>query len=114
MKEFRLGKGYTAHYSSFEEVAQAFGCKPVTKRTKDTDKLAKQQEAFLSKHKCKGCGQPMTFINETNVLTCCNPNCRGIKVKRNDSEGNTIISYVTPYHTLDDNGAEIANNIFSD
>lgn len=111
MKELRLGKGYTAQYSSFEELAKAYGCKPVTKRTKDLNKLNKQREAFLSKHKCRGCGEFMTYFPDSNVMTCTNEKCKGIKIKKVDSEGNTTVSYIPSYHLLDDVGEEVAKNI---
>ena len=111
MKELRLGKGYTAQYSSFEELAKAYGCKPITKRTKDEKKLNKQREVFLSKHKCRACGEYMTYIPSSNVMTCTNEKCKGIKIKKSDSEGNTSVSYVIPFHLLDETGEEVATNI---
>lgn len=112
MKAYRMGRNYTEQYSSFEEVAKAWGCKPVTKKTKDEEKLKKQQEVFCSKHKCKSCGEPMTWIGGS-VMACTNEKCKGIKVEREDFDGNKIVNYVTSYDLLDDTGAEIADVIFS-
>ena len=112
MREFRMGCGTREHYTSFEECAKAWGCKPVIKKTKDANKLASQQEKFCARHKCKACGQPMTYVGG-NQMTCTNEKCKGIKVEREDKEGNKIVSYVVSYELLDELGAEIANNIFS-
>ena len=46
MKEFRTGSGTKEHYSSFEECAKAWGCRPLKKKTDDKKKLAKQKEDF--------------------------------------------------------------------
>lgn len=100
-----------ACYSSFEELAASMNIKPVTKVTKDKEKLKSQQDSFLKRHKCRACGQPMSFIGG-NILACRNPECRGIKITREDEEGNKKVSYLTSYSLLDDVGAEIANNIF--
>ena len=112
MKDFRMGRNTTEHYSSFEEVAKAWGCKPVVKKTKDENKLKSQQEKFCAKHRCKACGEPMTWI-DGSVMTCTNEKCKGIKVEREGADGNKIISYVVSYDLLDDLGTEIACNIFS-
>ena len=107
-----MGLNTTEHYSSFEEAAKAWGCRPVIRKNKSDDKLKEQQEKFCGKHKCKGCGQPMTWVGG-NLMTCTNEKCKGIKVEKLDKEGNTIISYITSYDLLDDTGAKIAQNIFS-
>ena len=70
-------------------------------------------ERFLSKHKCKACGAPMTYIHG-NVMACKNPECKGIEIKREDKDGNEMVSYINSFCTLDDLGAEIASNIFSE
>lgn len=112
MKSFRMDHNTTEHYTSFEEAAKAWGCRPVNKKTKDMKKLTEQQEKFCGKHKCKACGRPMTWVGG-NQMTCTNDKCKGIKVEREDKEGNKIVSYIVSYELLDDLGAEIANNIFS-
>lgn len=112
MKNYRMSKGTTEHYTSLEDLRISFGLKPVTKKTRDDEKLKKQQESFVKKHRCKACGMPMTYMNG-NVMTCQNPKCKGIEIKRLDKEGNEVTSYITSYDILDDKGAEIANNIFN-
>ena len=42
MKAYRLSKGVTEHYTSFEELRAAFGLAPVTKQTKNKNKLQEQ------------------------------------------------------------------------
>jgi hypothetical protein len=81
-------------------------------KTDDEKKLAEQKERFCLKHKCKACGQPMSYIGG-NQMTCTNDKCKGIKVEREDKEGNKIVSYVVSYELLDNKGAEIGNIIFS-
>lgn len=63
MSNYRMSKGTTEHFTSLEEMRTAWGMKPVTKKTSDRKKLKEQQERFLSKHKCKACGTPMTYIH---------------------------------------------------
>ena len=113
MSNYRMSKGTTEHFTSLEEMRTAWGMKPVTKKTSDKKKLKEQQERFLSKHKCKACGAPMTYIH-SNVMACKNPECKGIEIKREDKDGNEMVSYINSFCTLDDLGAEIASNIFSE
>lgn len=112
MKAFRLPKGTTARYTSFEELAKAFGRKPIKKQTSDKEKLAKQREDFCNKHVCEACKSPMTYIGG-NQMVCANEKCKGIKHERQNELGETIVWYTTSYDLLDRKGAEIANNIFS-
>ena len=51
MSKFRMDRNTTEHYTSFEDLAKAYGCKPVTKQTSDKNKLKKQQENFCDKNK---------------------------------------------------------------
>ena len=111
MKEFRKAKGVTERYTSLEEMGKAWGCKPVIKQTKDKEKLQKQREKFCGYHKCKACGEPMTYIGGS-IMTCTNEKCKGIKLERKDADGNVIVTYLTSYELLDDHFAEIAENIF--
>ena len=113
MKEFRLGNNTTDHYSSFEELAAAFGLKPVSKVTKDMKKLQEQQTKFRERHRCKACSEPMEFIQGTSAMACKNPKCKGLKQVRTDKEGNEIVTYLPSYDLLDSLGSEIGNNIFS-
>lgn len=113
MRDFRLGSGYTAHYSSIEELANAYKLKPISKQTKDKEKLNAQRDKFKSRHRCKGCGEPMEWIGD-NVMVCKNPKCKGIKHEYMNEDGNKNIAYSTSYDLLDELGSEIAKNIFSE
>lgn len=120
MKEVKNTKGVFVNnnqnkieeYNSLEELRTAWNLKPVTRKTKNAVKLSEQQERFCSKHKCKACGKPMTYIGG-NQMVCTNENCKGIKIEHTDNDGNILVSYETSYDLLDDLGAEIANNIFN-
>lgn len=111
MKEYRKAKGVKEQYNSLEELRTAWGCKTIVKRTSDTNKLQAQREAFCGKHKCKACGQPMSYVGG-NQMACQNPNCKGIKVERTLKDGTVITSYEVSYDLLDELGTEIAGNIF--
>lgn len=114
MREFRMGRNTTEHYSSFEEAAKSWGCKSINKRTKDEKKLNEQRERFYKSNTCKTCGHPMTFITETNIMCCTNEACKGIKHQIvNEETGETKIWYTPSYKVLDDKGAIIASNILS-
>lgn len=108
----RINNRGEAWFNSFEELAKSMNIKPVTKVTKDKKKLSEQQEVFVSRHKCKACGEPMTYIGG-NMMTCKNPDCKGIKITRDNEDGTKSISYITSYDLLDEKGGEIAGNIFS-
>lgn len=113
MKNYRLSKGVTERYTSFEELAKAYGCKPVIKQTKDKNKLEKQRVDFGNKHLCPNCKQPMSYIDGTNILACRNEKCKGVKFEMISDE-ETKVSYSPAYHLLDEHGAEIAANIFAE
>ena len=53
MKSMRLGNNTTGHYSSFEELATSWGLPPVSKVTKNMQKLKEQQERFYKSNTCK-------------------------------------------------------------
>ncbi len=112
MGNYRMSKDTTERYTSFEDLRNAWDMTPVIKKTKDLTKLEKQKEAFVNKHKCKACGQPMTYIHG-NIMACTNSDCKGIEIKRKDKEDNILVSYINSFDLLEDKGAEIANNIFS-
>lgn len=99
-------------YSSFEELASAYKLKPVSKVTKDKEKLKGQQEKFKNRHLCKACNMPMTYIG-ANIMTCTNDNCKGIKITRENEDGTKSFSYITSYNLLDEKSELIAENIFS-
>ena len=111
MRELRLSKNTTAQYNSFEEVAKAWGCKPVKKKTDNVEKLQKQQERFVGK--CKVCGENLTYIYGTNVLACTNDKCQGVKMTAKNEDGTERIWYIPVTRMVDDIGMEIAMNLFS-
>lgn len=115
MREFRMGRNTTEYYTSFEECAKGWNCRPVKKQTKDKVKLEKQREAFGNKHLCPACKKPMNFLDGTNILTCMNESCKGIKHEITNEENNdTKVWYTTAFDLLDERGSEIANNIFAE
>ena len=114
MKSYRLSRGETAHYSSFEELRAAYGFDPFVKQTKDKDKLTKQRERFNKRHLCSVCKQPLTHIGG-NLLVCQNTECKGEKhEKKNDETGEIRIWYTPVYELLDEVGADIATNLFAE
>ncbi|MDO5764971.1 MAG: hypothetical protein Q4P84_04650 [Elusimicrobiales bacterium] len=113
MKNYRLGSNTMEHYTSLEELGAAYNCKPFKRKTSDPKKLQDQQERFCSKHICKACGKPMTWISGS-IMTCTNSECKGIKIEKTDKDGNIVsTNYITSYNLLDEKGAEIAKNIFT-
>ena len=113
MKNFRMGSNTTAHYSSFEEVAKAFGCKPIVKQTKDKEKLEIQRNKFVNRHLCSACEKPMVYTGG-NLMVCKNENCLGIKHEtKNDETGEVRVWYTPSFDLLDSKGAVIAENIFA-
>lgn len=114
MKQFRMGRNTTEHYSSFEEMGKAWGCKQVANKPKTEERAKKLQEQFYSnpKHKCKACGEQMTWIGG-NQLVCTNDKCKGIKVERENPDGTKTTTYVTSYYLLEDDKASFAKYIFS-
>ena len=91
-----------------EFAKEYYGLEPVSFRTKDQNKLQKQREKFG--RICPMCKQPMTYISGTNVLVCKNEKCRGRErtVKTDEGEKKT---YSPIFHTLDENGFRIAQNL---
>ena len=111
MKEFRLAKGVTEHYTSLEALREGFGLAPVVRRTKDENKLKSQKEKFLGT--CKVCKQPLVKISDANVLCCQNPECKGIKMtSKNEEDGSEKVWYIPVTRVLDDKGSHIAHNLF--
>lgn len=114
MREHRASKGEREYYTSFEDLAKAFGCKPVRKQTTDKQKLNSQREKFMGKHLCKNCKQPMTYIGG-NQIVCTNEKCPGIKHEViNEETKEKRIWYTPSFDLLDNRGAEIAENIFAE
>ena len=55
------------------------------------EKKAKERERFAGT--CKICGEPLTFIPDTNILVCSNPECKGKAVKQKGETTNRIPTY---------------------
>lgn len=113
MKPKRLSKGVTEEYTSFEEMAKAWGCKPRRKQTSDKEKLEQQRQTFCSRHKCPVCKRPMVYIGG-NQMVCKNPECKGFKHEQVMDTGENRLWYSPAFDLLDDKSAEIARNIFAD
>ena len=99
-------------YSSFQELAAAYKIKPISKTTKNKEKLKSQQEKFLKHYVCRSCHRPMTYIGD-NIMTCTNPECRGIKIEHKNDDGTKSISYLTSFNLLDEKSELVAESIFS-
>lgn len=97
-------------YSSFTELAEAWNIKP---RKLDEDKVRSQKEKFLSHHKCKACGEPLTYMGG-NLMSCTNEKCKGIKITKEDAEGNKVVRYEPSFDLLEDKYAAIAARILED
>lgn len=106
----KIENGQTV-YSSFKEYAECNGIKSDTKKKNKKNTVA-SQEKFASHHKCRACGQPMSFVSGTNIMVCRNVDCKGIKQTRLDSEGNQIVSYRPSYDVLKEKYADIAKNLY--
>ena len=109
MKEFRMDRNTKEHYYSFQEAAHAWGCKT---KTKDENKIKEMQDKFCAKYRCSVCGEPMGYIGGT-IMTCVNDKCKGVKVEREDKEGNKTVSYEVSYKFIKDYDISYANYIFS-
>lgn len=97
-------------YKSFKELAEAMNVKPVHK---DNDKIRAQKEKFLSHHKCKACGEPLTYMGG-NLMSCTNEKCKGIKHTKDDAEGKKIFWYEPSFDLLEEKYADIAARLFED
>lgn len=99
-----------ACYKSFQELANSMNIKS---RKKDDNKLHSSREKFLSHHKCKACGEPLTYMGG-NLMSCTNEKCKGIKFTKEDSEGKKIVWYEPSFDLLEEKYAEIAARLFED
>lgn len=112
MKEFRMSKGVTEHYTSLEELRTNYGLKPIKKKTNDEEKLKAQQNKFVGK--CRVCGQNLSWIEGTNTLACQNPACKGVRMSsKNEEDGTEKVWYIPVTRILNDQGMEIAMNLFN-
>ena len=72
-----------------------------------------QLKKFTTRHTCQSCKQPLTWIEGTNVCSCTNPKCQGLKrIKKNVTEGEDPNYYVLSYHTLASSEEKIAESLF--
>lgn len=110
---YRLSKDTIARFTSMDELREAWQLKPLSsKKPNNAKRLKKVQDDFKSHHKCKACGKPMEWLGG-NMMTCTNPNCRGIKIEKIDQEGNKYIEYITSYNLLNTHYSEIAETLFT-
>lgn len=112
MKEFRKSKGVTERYTSLEELREAFGLKPVKRKTNDEEKLKAQQDKLVGK--CRVCKQPLVWIKGTNICSCQNPECKGVKMTGTNDDGTEKVWFVPVTRVLEGKGMEIAENLFAE
>lgn len=106
MKEFRKAKGVTEHYSSLEELGQAWGCKPkFKKQPKDQKALQEAREKFLGT--CPVCKSPMKYVC-SDYSVCSNEKCKGKNISKKGEEPR----YVLVMNEFRGKAKEIAKNLF--
>lgn len=111
MRDFRNPKGFTERFTSLEELREAFDLSKIRKKTKDEDKLKAQKEKLVGT--CKVCKQLLTWIDGTNVCTCKNPDCKGVKMTSINEDGSEKVWYVPVIRMLNEKGMNIAEILFS-
>ena len=111
MKKYRKSKGVTEYYTSLEELRVSFGLKPIKKKTNDKEKLKAQQEKLVGI--CKACKKQLTWIEGTNICVCQNPDCKGIKMTRQNEDDDEKVWYIPVVRTLNDKGMKIAESLFN-
>ena len=109
MREYRLSKDTTEHYTSLQELRAAWGCK---EKVKDAVKMKGLQDKFCEKYKCPACDMPMGYIGG-GLMTCVNDKCKGIRNEREDKEGNKYVTYDVSYKYVKDYDSSYAEYIFS-
>lgn len=97
--------------SAFIKIREVFGCKPLTKKTPDKNKLKKQKEKFTDKYVCPYCNNKMTWISDTNLMVCQNPECSGNELKKSDG---TVFRTDPSFVTLSHRGESIASTLLSE
>lgn len=96
MKEFRLGKNFTEHYTDFSQL------KAKKDQKKTIKEIAEKKEAAEKKvlPVCKYCGQRMGYMGG-NIAVCKNEKCKGKPIVYVDAEiGNKTTKYVKPVYSL--------------
>jgi len=96
-------------YSSFQELASAYKIKTQKVNEKKNEEM---KNKFAKKFKCRACGQPLSYVKGTTVMTCTNPKCKGIKIKVNGEDEEEKYSYLVSYSLLGNISQKIAENIF--
>ena len=100
-------------YNSFQELAQVMGISPVKKKGMSEEQITSARNKFCGK--CKYCGEYMTWVRGTNVITCTNPDCKGKKNTRSDKTTGEKVAYYTPsYRSLDAKGVAVAMSLFDE
>lgn len=95
---------------AFQNLRKEFGLKPLDTRA---PKKESQLKKFTTRHTCQSCKQPLTWVVGTNVCSCTNPKCQGLKrIKKNVTEGEDPNYYVLSYHTLASSEEKIAESLF--
>lgn len=94
--------------AAFDKIREDFNLPKLSRRTGKEEKLKEQRENFSKKYICPVCGCPQTYLKDTNVMVCANPECNGIEVK--DKEG-SVVGYNVPYRELTNRGEAIASSI---
>ena len=95
---------------AFVKMREMFNCKPLTKKAADESKVEKQKEQFLDRYVCPHCGKRTSWVKDTNIMVCTNPDCPGEEIK--NSKGEVVTSHST-YHTLNHRGESIATTLLS-
>ena len=95
-----------------EFAKEYYGLNPVSRRTKDENKLKKQQEKLLGI--CPICKQQMSYVLGTNVVVCKNPSCKGKEKEITLKDGTTVKRTESSTRLLHNTAVDIAQNIFND
>lgn len=95
-------KNGKVHYESFEEL--------VPQKKKAVRDVDKKREKFLGT--CKVCGQPMSWIEGTNVVCCKNADCKGVRMNKKDKEDNDITVTIPVSRTISSKSMEYAEYLF--
>lgn len=94
-------------YFSFSEL-------PFPQKKQKKQNIDELRERFEKRHTCIVCHQPMTWIRGTNICSCKNPECKGVKHEKKFDDGTVMVEYKPFYHMLDVVGTEIAEKIYSE
>lgn len=95
-----------------EFAKEYYNLNPVSFRTKDENRLKKQQEKLLGT--CPICKQLMSYIPGTNVVVCKNPSCKGREKEITLKDGSTIKRTESSSRLLHNNAVDIAQIIFNE